>query len=48
VPPLGEVFNMAGMELPELLGKKMSDEAADADNSEEKIPAVEAERVEAE
>ena len=37
VPPLNEVFAMAGMELPELLGKKLSEtntEAAEASAAE--------------
>jgi flotillin len=31
VPPLDEVFNMAGMQLPELLGKKVEGDAPKAD-----------------
>ena len=40
VPPLQEVFAMAGMELPELLGKKLPETEA-----EENIPTIEAEKV---
>ncbi len=40
VPPLQEVFAMAGMELPELLGKKLPET-----ETEENIPTVEAEKV---
>jgi hypothetical protein len=31
VPPLDEVFNMAGMQLPTLLGKKIEDGEAKAE-----------------
>ncbi|MBR6709690.1 MAG: flotillin family protein, partial [Clostridia bacterium] len=30
VPPLNEIFDMAGMQLPEYLGKKAEDASADA------------------
>ena len=43
VPPLQEVFAMAGMELPELLGKKIPDDSTA--NADESIPTVEAEKV---
>jgi flotillin len=43
VPPLDEVFAMAGMQLPELLGKKLPENEA-----EENVPTVEAEKVETE
>ncbi len=44
VPPLQEVFAMAGMELPELLGKKIPNEDS-TPNTEDAIPTVDAEKV---
>ncbi|MCM1023904.1 MAG: SPFH domain-containing protein [Prevotella sp.] len=39
VPPLNEVFKQAGMELPALLGKELTDVAAAEENAEETAPA---------
>ncbi len=41
VPPLQEVFALAGMELPELLGKKLPE----SDTADDSVPTVEAEKV---
>ncbi len=46
VPPLQEVFAMAGMELPELLGKKLPEtDAVAPDDADDTVPTVEAEKV---
>ncbi len=45
VPPLDEVFAMAGMELPSLLGKKIEENDAQAEPETETVETVEAEKV---
>ncbi len=46
VPPLQEVFAMAGMELPELLGKKLPEaDTVAPDDQDDTVPTVEVEKV---
>jgi len=45
VPPLDEVFAMAGMQLPTLLGQKVAEPTADPVAEEPEIEKVEAEPV---
>ena len=45
VPPLDEVFAMAGMELPSLLGKKIEENETIAETTTEAVETVEAEKV---
>ena len=40
IPPMNEIFEMAGMELPEFLGRKISDTPATVDVSDQEQTVV--------